>query len=171
VDYSTFVQLPEAGMVVENGGYRQLCVSGLEHGKRYTVTFREGLPAADGQVMAKSVEVTQYIRDRAPGVKFPGRGYVLPKSGEAALPVETVNTEKLDLTLYRVTDRNLLRSIQDYYFGAPINVYSEEYFADTVGERAVDRHGHRGAGGEQGRHHPPAAGRGAGPGFRRGSMR
>jgi uncharacterized protein YfaS (alpha-2-macroglobulin family) len=134
VDYSTFVQLPEAGMVVENGGWRQLCVAGLEHGKRYSVTFREGLPAADGQVMAKSVEISQYIRDRAPGVKFPGRGYVLPKAGDAALPVETVNTEKLDLVLYRVTDRNLLRSIQDYYFGAPINVYSEEYFADTVGE-------------------------------------
>ena len=135
VDYSTFVQLPEAGMVVENGGYRQLCVGGLEHGKRYSVTFRDGLPAADGQTMAKSVEVTQYIRDRAPGVKFPGRGYVLPKAGDAALPVETVNTDKLDLTLFRVTDRNLLRSIQDYYFGTPINVYSEEYFADTVGEK------------------------------------
>ena len=135
VDYSTFVQVPEAGMVVEAGGWRQLCVTGIEHGKRYTVTFREGLPAADGQSMAKSVEVTQYIRDRAPGVKFPGRGYVLPKGGEPALPVETVNTDKLNLTLYRVTDRNLLRSIQDYYFGAPINVYSEDYFADTVGEK------------------------------------
>ncbi|MBL9051746.1 MAG: alpha-2-macroglobulin family protein [Tabrizicola sp.] len=135
VDYASFVQLTEPGMVVENGGWRQLCVSGLEHGKRYTVTFREGLPAADGQTMAKSVEITQYIRDRAPGVKFPGRGYVLPKAGDAALPVETVNTEKLDLTLFRVTDRNLLRSIQDYYFGAPIQVYSEYYFTDTVGEQ------------------------------------
>ncbi|WP_103258599.1 alpha-2-macroglobulin family protein [Tabrizicola aquatica] len=134
VDYSTFVQLNDAGLTVENGGWRQLCVAGLEHGKRYSVTFREGLPAADGQTMAKSVEITQYVRDRAPGVKFPGRGYVLPKAGDPALPVETVNTEKLDLTLYRVTDRNLLRSVQDYYFGAPINVYSEEYFADTVGE-------------------------------------
>ncbi|MCU0905029.1 MAG: MG2 domain-containing protein, partial [Tabrizicola sp.] len=134
VDYSTFVQLKDPGLTVENGGWRQLCVAGLEHGKRYSVTFREGLPAADGQAMAKSVEVAQYIRDRAPGVKFPGRGYVLPKAGDPALPVQTVNTEKLDLTLFRVTDRNLLRSIQDYYFGAPINVYSEEYFADTVGE-------------------------------------
>ncbi|MCX7287140.1 MAG: PAN domain-containing protein, partial [Rhodobacterales bacterium] len=135
VDYSSFVQLTEPGMVVENGGWRQLCVGGLEHGKRYTVTFREGLPAADGQTLAKSVEITQYIRDRAPGVRFPGRGYVLPKAGEAALPVETVNTEKLDLTLFRVTDRNLLRSIQDYYFGAPIQVYSEYLFTDTVGEQ------------------------------------
>ncbi len=134
VDYSSYVQLTEPGMVVESGGWRQLCVSGLEHGKRYTVTFREGLPAADGQTMAKSVEISQYIRDRAPGVRFPGRGYVLPKTGDAALPVETVNTEKLDLTLYRVTDRNLIRSIQDYYFGSPINPYSEEYFAETVGE-------------------------------------
>lgn len=135
VDYASFVQLPEPGLVVENGGYRQLCVAGLEHGKRYAVTFRDGLPAADGQVMAKSVEIAQYVRDRAPGVKFPGRGYVLPKAGDAALPVETVNTEKLDLTLFRVTDRNLLRSVQDTYFGAPINTYSEAYFADTVGEK------------------------------------
>ncbi len=133
-DYSTFVQLTEPGLVVENGGWRQLCVAGMEHGKRYAMTFREGLPAADGQTMAKSVEISQYIRDRSPGVKFPGRGYVLPKAGDPALPVETVNTEKLDLTLFRVTDRNLLQSIQNYYFGAPINVYSEEYFADTVGE-------------------------------------
>ena len=135
VDYASFVQLTEPGMVVENGGYRQLCVGGLEHGKRYSVTFREGLPAADGQTMAKSVEITQYVRDRAPGVRFPGRGYVLPNTGDIALPVETVNTEKLDLTLYAVSDRNLLRSVQEYYFGAPINVYSEEYFAQTVGEQ------------------------------------
>ena len=134
VDYSTFVQLKDPGLTVENGGWRQLCVAGLEHGKRYSVTFREGLPAADGQTMAKSVEITQYVRDRAPGVKFPGRGYVLPKAGDPALPVETVNTENLDLTLYRVTDRNLLRSVQDYSCGAPINVSSEEYFAGTVGE-------------------------------------
>ncbi len=134
VDYATFVQLPEAGMAVENGGYRQLCVTGLQHGSRYSITFREGLPAADGQVMAKSVDITQYVRDRNPGVRFAGRGYVLPKAGEAALPVETVNTDKLNLTLFRVTDRNLLRSIQDTYFGAPMQDYSEAMFSDTVGE-------------------------------------
>ncbi|MBA3909625.1 MAG: PAN domain-containing protein [Rhodobacter sp.] len=138
VDYSTFVQVPDAGMVVEAGGWRQLCVTGVEHGKRYSVTFREGLPAADGQSMVKSVKVTQYIRDRNPGVRFPGRGYVLPNTADKALPVETVNTEKLDLTLFRVTDRNLLRSIQDYYFGAPIQTYSEYYFTDTVGEKLWD---------------------------------
>ena len=71
----------------------------------------------------------------APGVRFPGRGYVLPRTGDAALPVETVNTEKLDLTLFRVTDRNLLRVDPERLFRRADAGLSEEYdFADTVGE-------------------------------------
>src|SRR5690606_5655845 len=45
VDYADFVRLPSPGLTVESDGYRQLCVVGVEHGGRYTVTFREGLPA------------------------------------------------------------------------------------------------------------------------------
>ncbi|MBP9183449.1 MAG: alpha-2-macroglobulin family protein [Fuscovulum sp.] len=134
VDYSTFVQLPSPGLTVEASGSRSLCVVGVEHGQRYTITFREGLPARDGQTLAKDVDLSMYIRDRSPGVSFPGRGYVLPKVADAALPVVTVNTDKLDLTLFRVTDRNLLRSIQNSYFGWPMADYSEVYFTDEVGE-------------------------------------
>ena len=133
VDYSTFVQLPEPGLTVSNDGYRQLCVEGVEHGQRYALTFREGLPAADGQSLAKSIDVTSYVRDRAPGVRFAGRGYVLPALGGANLPVETVNTETLELTLFKVTDRNLLRALQDGYFGTPIMEYQEYSFSSTIG--------------------------------------
>lgn len=133
VDYATYVQLPAPDLTVSYDGYRQLCVEGLAHGSRSTVTFREGLPAGDGQSLAKSVEITSYIRDRNPGVRFPGRGYVLPKAGGAAVPVETVNTETLDLTLYRVTDRNLLRSIQNGYFGSPMPDYLEYDFSSQIG--------------------------------------
>ncbi|MDT8857489.1 alpha-2-macroglobulin family protein [Paracoccaceae bacterium Fryx2] len=135
VDYGSFVQMPETGMTVTAGGCRQLCVEGLSHGARYTVTFREGLPAADGQSMAKSVPITAYVRDRSPGVRFPGRAYVLPKSGSAALPVETVNAEKLELTLYAVSDRNLLRSLQNDYFGTPMPEYQEGSFSGEVGSQ------------------------------------
>lgn len=134
VDYADFVRLPSPGLTVESDGYRQLCVVGVEHGGRYTVTFREGLPSKDGQELAKDIDLTMYVRDRNPGVSFPGRGYVLPKTAEAALPVQTVNTDKLDLTLFHVTDRNLLRAIQNSYFGWPMQEYSESYFADEVGE-------------------------------------
>ncbi len=135
VDYETFVQLPQPGLTVTSDGYRSLCVEGLAHGARYTLTFREGLPAADGQEMAKSVAITAYVRDRAAGVRFPGRAYVLPKGDSAAIPVETVNTDALDLTLFRVTDRNLLRAFQNGYFSQPISNWQEGDFSGEVGSQ------------------------------------
>ena len=133
VDYETFVQLPEPGLTVTSDGYQNLCVEGLTHGARYSVTFREGLPAADGQAMAQSVVLTGYVRDRAAGVRFPGRSYVLPKGDSAAIPVETVNADTLALTLYRVTDRNLLRAFQNGYLSTPIAEWQENDFSGEVG--------------------------------------
>jgi uncharacterized protein YfaS (alpha-2-macroglobulin family) len=119
---------------VQPGGWRQLCVEGVSHGKRYQFTFREGLPSADGQELAKSVQISAYVRDRAAQVRFPGRAYVLPKTDQAALPVVTVNTDKLDLALYRVSDRNILRAAQNGYIDWPIAEYQEQGFAGEVGE-------------------------------------
>ncbi|MFY8145109.1 MAG: PAN domain-containing protein, partial [Rhodobacter sp.] len=133
VDYTAFVQMTDPGLTVAPGGWRQLCVEGVQHGARYAVTFREGLPAADGQTLAKSVTITQYIRDRAPSARFPGRTYVLPRAGGASVPVETVNTDRLDLRLYAVSDRSMLRAIQDGYFSEPIQPWSEDSFARNLG--------------------------------------
>lgn len=132
-DYSAFVQLPGPGLTVTPVGPNQLCVEGVEHGARYALTFRAGLPAADGQVLAGPVALTQYVRDRSPGVRFPGRAYVLPATGSAALPVETVNTATLDLALYAVSDRNLLRAIQADLFARPIPQWQEPDFEGRVG--------------------------------------
>ncbi|MGD9862101.1 MAG: PAN domain-containing protein, partial [Pseudodonghicola sp.] len=74
VDYEPFVKLPEPGLVVQAQG-SQLCVDGLEHGKRYRVTFRKGLPAASGETLYRYVELTHYVRDRSQNVRFPGRSY------------------------------------------------------------------------------------------------
>nr|WP_322324141.1 alpha-2-macroglobulin family protein [Cypionkella sp.] len=133
VDYASYVQLGDAGLTVTTDGWQQLCVEGVTFGSRNTITFREGLPAADGQTLAKSIDITAYVRDRNPGVRFPGRGYVLPRTGAASIPVETVNTEKLELSLYRVTDRNLLRSLQNGYFGSPMADYQEYDFSSQIG--------------------------------------
>ncbi|QYK42482.1 MAG: alpha-2-macroglobulin family protein [Paracoccaceae bacterium] len=134
VDYAPFVQLPDAGLSVQASGDRQLCVEGLVHGQRISVTFRSGLPAGDGQVLAKPVTITAYVRDRSPAVRFGGRAYVLPKGPDAAVPVETVNATALDLTLYAVSDRNILRAIQGDYFGTPMEYWREDDFAVRIGE-------------------------------------
>jgi hypothetical protein len=132
-DYTPFVQLPSAGMVVEADD-RQLCIDGVQHGERYVVTFREGLPAASGETLIKDVEIALYVRDRSPKIAFPGRAYVLPKAADTALPVETVNLDEIDLILRRVSDRNLLRTIQDDYFGRPLGYYDADSFSNDLAE-------------------------------------
>jgi uncharacterized protein YfaS (alpha-2-macroglobulin family) len=132
-DYATYVQLPEPNLTVDVSG-SDLCVTGLQHGKRYTIMLREGLPSASGEELVKPTEVTQYVRDRAPAARFPGRAYILPRATEAGIPVETVNTQKLDLVLQRVSDRNLIRAIQNDYFGRPLDYYSNEDFTGQMAQ-------------------------------------
>ncbi|SPH24075.1 putative lipoprotein YfhM [Defluviimonas aquaemixtae] len=132
-DYASFTKLPEAGLSVEVDE-RQICVGGVEHGRRYALTFREGLPAASGEVLTRDVTVTQYVRDRKPAVRFPGRAYVLPRIGQKGIPVETVNAETLELTLLRLSDRNLIRAIQSGQFGRPLDFWSAEHLRNEVTE-------------------------------------
>ncbi len=133
VDYETFVRLPEPGLVVQVSD-RQLCVDGVEHGKRYRLTMRTGLPSASGETLIKDLDLTHYVRDRSPSVRFPGRAYVLPRSAQAALPIETVNLTEVDLRLRRISDRNLLRAVQEGYFGRPLSPWEDEEFADAIAE-------------------------------------
>ncbi|TDT73198.1 hypothetical protein BDE40_3384 [Litoreibacter halocynthiae] len=131
-DYTPFVQSQIEGLSIEAQD-RQLCLGGLNHGERYRFTLRQGLPAESGEALQKPIEITQYVRDRAPSVRFPGRAYILPSSGDAALPVVAVNTDKLDLTLYKVSDRNILRTMQSDFFARPLSYYGEREFRSSMG--------------------------------------
>ncbi len=133
VDYDPFVQRSDDGLVVQVDG-KSLCLDGVAHGQRYRFSLRVGLPAASGEALNRTVELTHYVRDRAPSVRFPGRSYVLPKSADAALPVETVNTGSLDLILRRVSDRNLIRAVQQDFFGRPLSEWQEREFSDEIAE-------------------------------------
>jgi alpha-2-macroglobulin len=133
IDYETFVRLPTPGLVVQTDG-RQLCVDGVKHGSRYRLTLRAGLPSASGEELIRDTELTHYVRDRSPAVRFPGRAYVLPKFSQASLPIETVNLNTVDLRLRRISDRNLLRAVQDGYFGRPLSPWEDEEFAGAIAE-------------------------------------
>ncbi|MFB9150833.1 MG2 domain-containing protein [Roseovarius ramblicola] len=133
LDYTPYLRLPDPGLavIVEE---RQLCLDGVRHGERYRVTFRAGLPAASGEVLAGDTTIAVYVRDRAPFVRFPGRAYVLPRASGAALPVETVNLDEVALRLRRVSDRNLLRSMQEGLFARPLSSWQERDFTGEIAE-------------------------------------
>ncbi|MDP5347771.1 MAG: MG2 domain-containing protein, partial [Paracoccaceae bacterium] len=132
-DYTPFLGLPDATLSVV-AKEAQLCVDGVQHGARYRIVLRAGLPAASGETLLRDVEQTLYVRDRSPGIVFPGRAYVLPRSADAALPVQTVNLDQVDLTLRRISDRNLLRAMQDNFFGATLPEWQARDFAANIAE-------------------------------------
>jgi uncharacterized protein YfaS (alpha-2-macroglobulin family) len=130
-NYADFVQSDTSGLAVDVSD-RQLCIAGVEHGQRYSMTLRAGLPAASGETLRRPVQLTQYVRDRSPSVIFPGRAYVLPRTEDAGLPVVTVNTDALDLTLMKVSDRNLVRTMQENILGNSIDPWREEYLESRM---------------------------------------
>ncbi len=131
-DYTPFVQLPEPQLVVSvNDG--QLCIDGVKHGSRYRLVLREGLPAASGETLVRPVELTLYVRDRSPSVRFVSRAYVLPRMDDVAIPVETVNTDEIELTLRQVDDRNILRTIQQGLLGRPVSSGQDSYISGQIG--------------------------------------
>lgn len=137
VAYGDYVKLADASVVasaVASAEGKELCLEGLDHGTRYSLVLRRGLPAGNGDALVKSVELNHYVGDRSPTVRFPGRAYVLAKTDQAALPIESVNLTEVDLRLRRVSDRNLLRSMQEGYFGRPLSHWQEEHFAKDIAE-------------------------------------
>jgi hypothetical protein len=134
IDYAPFIRMPGPALPVEVEAER-LCIEGVQHGGRYAFTVREGLPAANGETLARSVDLEVYVRDRAPSVRFTGRAYVLPKSADAAIPVVTVNMSEVALAIYRIGDRNLMPALQDGLLGATLNGWSTSRIESTFGEK------------------------------------
>ncbi|MDF1524456.1 MAG: PAN domain-containing protein, partial [Trueperaceae bacterium] len=132
-DYAPFVQRTAPGLAVEVEG-SQLCVTGVAYGERYALTLRAGLPSASGDTLVRDVPIDQYVRDRAPAVRFPGQAYVLPARGPRALPVETVNANELELRLLRVTDRNLVAAIREGSFLRSLGPWEGARFEDLLTE-------------------------------------
>src|SRR6185312_16284603 len=113
----------------------QICVNGVKHGGRYILRFRAGLPAADGEVLAHPVEISAYVRDRAPWVGFAGTAYVLPAGPGATIPVSSVNTDKAKATIYRVSDRSVAEIIRDGNFLSGLSYYSAGQIGEETGEK------------------------------------
>ncbi|TDL78464.1 alpha-2-macroglobulin family protein [Palleronia sediminis] len=139
-DYAPFVQGLTAGLAVAAEG-RDLCISGVTHGERYRIALREGLPSAQGDRLAETVPLDLYVRDRAPAVRFPGRGYVLPAGGEVAVPVATVNAETVDLQLWQVSDRNVVRTLAEDIFGAQVPQWRQDQLESEIAVKVWEGEG------------------------------
>lgn len=108
IDYSPYVEFRpalRAAYLVEG---RELCVGGLSFGTTRTATILAGLPAADGRTLKRAQTVPVDFADRPPFVGFKGTGVILPRENADGLPIETVNVDKVRVTVQRINDRALV---------------------------------------------------------------
>ena len=111
IDFAKFVSVngrdPQAVTVEGN----QLCIDGVDHGERYEIQIRSGLPSDVNEPLAKAVTLAVYVPDRKPMVHFTGKSYVLPTRGQNGIPLVAVNTDKVGIEVYRIGDRSLAASL------------------------------------------------------------
>jgi uncharacterized protein YfaS (alpha-2-macroglobulin family) len=132
-DFSPFVAVAGIDKPAITTSDKQLCVEGLKHGERYAVTLRAGLPSVVRETLAKSAEFTIFVRDRKPFVRFSGKAYVLPRSGQRGVPVLSVNTDAVAINVYRIGDRNLIDTLLGYEFQRNLSPYEAKQIADGSG--------------------------------------
>ncbi len=131
-DLQRFVTLDGASDPTLTAEGQQLCVEGLTHGERYVVTVREGVPSTVGETLKKTAEFRAYVRDRLPLARFETNRYVLPAAAEG-VPVTSVNSDELDLQLYRVNDRNIADVVRRDEFKRGLYPYELEDLAEERG--------------------------------------
>ena len=134
-DFSPFVVVAGMERPATSTNDKQLCVEGLKHGERYAVTLRAGLPSVVKETLAKSAEFTIFVRDRKPFVRFSGKAYVLPRTGQRGIPVLSVNSKAVALSIYRIGDRNLIDTLLGYDFQRNLSRYQAERLANERGAK------------------------------------
>ncbi|MDR3516144.1 MAG: alpha-2-macroglobulin [Azospirillaceae bacterium] len=131
--YGDYVKLEPAATVVPQVEDDTLCLAGVAYGTGYQLTLRAGLPGDQGLVLNQEQVQRVDVGDRVPMVAFQGNGFILPRGGADGLPLSTVNVAKVDLSVVRINDRNLV----------PLNnhgVMSDELY-DYAFERLKSRDG------------------------------
>lgn len=134
VDFAPFVALAGTDKPALTSEGKQLCVDGLKHGERYNVNLRAGLPSTVKETLPKSAEFNIYVRDRKPFVRFTGRAYVLPRTGQRGIPLVSVNTPAVNVNVFRIGDRNLINTVVDSDFQKALSSYQ---LSDLGNERGV----------------------------------
>src|ERR1700710_3135070 len=133
VDFAPFLALAGSDKPALTSEEKQLCVEGLKHGERYNVNLRAGLPSTVKESLPKSAEFNIYVRDRKPFVRFTGRAYVLPRSGQRGIPLVSVNTPSVSVQVFRIGDRNLINTVIDSDFQKTLSSYQLGDLGDEKG--------------------------------------
>ena len=85
--------------------------------QRVVVNIQKGVPATDGSaILVEDFSKAFIIPDKRPSVNFPASGMYLSPAVGAKIPIETVNINELDVTLWRLYESNLPYVLRNEYY-------------------------------------------------------
>jgi len=134
-DISSYVVVDNAPTVAVEADQSQICITGVEFGRRYHVRLRAGLPSADGEQLRSDVNLDLYVPDRAPFVGFANNAYVMPAGLGGGLPITSVNAKSADVVIYRIGDRSIAQAVRNGIFQRTLDGYSAEDVASSYGQK------------------------------------
>jgi len=137
-DLSRYIVVQDAPQVAVEPEQSQVCLEGIEHGKRYNIRVRAGLPSADGETLPKDVDLNVYVPDRSPFVGFANNAYVMPAGLGGGLPITSINAETAEVVIYRIGDRSIATAVRNGIFQNTLTGYSAEDVANQYGEKTFE---------------------------------
>src|ERR1700726_950211 len=132
-DFAPFLALAGNDKPALTSEGKQLCVDGLKQGEGYNISLRAAVPSTVKETLPKSAEFNVYVRDRKPFVRFTGRAYVLPRTGQRGIPLVSVNTPAVKVNVFRIGDRNLINTVIDSDFQRALSRYELSSLGDERG--------------------------------------
>ncbi|WP_342453143.1 alpha-2-macroglobulin family protein [Jiella mangrovi] len=112
----------------------QICIDGVKHGERYRIVARPGITSIDGERLAKQAEISVYVRDRDPSVRFATNAYVLPAGGQATIPVVTINADTVEAKVQRIGERGLADALSSERFLRALSQWQIDEISSQRGE-------------------------------------
>ena len=103
--YEDFINVDRNPPQAIDVSQKQICIEGVQHGRSYKIKLRQGLPSKDTEALSHDINLEIYVRDRQPAVRFTGSNFVLPATTRRGIPLVTVNTNEVNLELYRIGER------------------------------------------------------------------
>ncbi|MES3030375.1 MAG: alpha-2-macroglobulin [Pseudomonadota bacterium] len=108
----------------------ELCVAGTGFTDR-RVTLLKGLPAKGGETLAANADIDFTFGEKPPYVGFAGEGVILPREDADGIGIETVNVSRLQVEVWRVVDRNLVRKSISAPDPTGEGQYPDDYGSDS----------------------------------------
>lgn len=137
-DLAGYVSIEGAPNLAVETRDSQVCLEGVEHGRRYQIKLRAGLPSASGEELRKDVTIEAYVPDRSPFVGFANNAYVMPAGLGGGLPITSVNAETADVVIYRIGDRSIASAVRNGVFQGTLDGYKAEDVANQYGEQIFE---------------------------------